>query len=102
MIGAWQTADATAAADNKKGTVVNTMSDTFGPLNSIGEVETTGRNMGGEYGGNDSTGPIGNVLPTGIVARGANINSSGADMSKGMRSGMSTSRNSMKGRMSNR
>ena len=68
-------------------------------MNSVGQTETKGRDMGAEYGGNDGVGVIGNVLPTGIVARGANINSSGADMSKGMRSGMSTSRNSMKGRM---
>ena len=68
----------------------------FGDLNAIGEVRTVGRM--GSMGGNDGRGPIDNVLPTGIVARGDEVKASDV-YNKGQRSGMSTQRNQEKGRL---
>ncbi len=72
------------------------MSESFGDLNAVGQVRTVGRM--GSMGGNDGRGPIDNVLPTGIVARGDEV--SAADvMNRGQRKGMSTSKGMEKKRM---
>lgn len=65
------------------------MSEEFGDLNTIGQVRTVGRM--GSMGGNQDRGPLDNVLPTGIVARGDEVRASDV-MNKGIRSGMSTAR----------
>ena len=72
------------------------MSEEFGDLNSVGQVRTVGRM--GSMGGNDGRGPIDNVLPTGVVARGDEPKAADV-MNRGIRSGMSTSRNTEKKRM---
>jgi len=74
------------------------MSENFGDLNTIGQVRTVGRM--GSMGGNDGRGPIDNVLPTGIVARG--VEPKDVDvMNRGVRGGMSTAKGTDKMRMSN-
>jgi hypothetical protein len=72
--------------------------ESFGDLNTIGQVRSVGRM--GSMGGNDGRGPIDNVLPTGIVARGDEVRASEV-MFRGQRSGMSVARNTEKKRMSN-
>lgn len=72
------------------------MASEFGDLNSVGEVRSVGRM--GSMGGNDGKGPLDNVLPTGVVARGDEVRASDV-MNKGIRSGMSTSRGTEKKRM---
>jgi hypothetical protein len=48
----------------------------------------------GSMGGNDGRGPIDNVLPTGNLTDGPEWSSGNADvMSRGVRAGMSTSKN---------
>ncbi len=70
--------------------------DEFGDLNAVGEVRSVGRM--GSNGGNDGRGPIDNVLPTGIVARGEDMKAADV-MNRGIRSGMSTAKNTEKKRM---
>lgn len=70
--------------------------DEFGDLNAVGQVRVVGRM--GSLGGNDGRGPVDNVLPTGIVARGDEVKASDV-YNKGQRKGMSTSRNESKGRV---
>jgi len=74
------------------------MSDSFGDLNTIGQVRSVGRM--GSMGGNDGRGPIDNVLPTGVVARGDEPKAADV-MNRGQRAGMSTSKGTDKMRMSN-
>lgn len=65
-----------------------------GNINAVGNP--TVRDMS-NYGGNDGRGPIDNVLPTGIVARGNEVSSrDGYD--RGVRRDMSTTRNQSKAR----
>lgn len=72
------------------------MASDFGDLNAVGEVRSVGRM--GSMGGNDGRGPLDNVLPTGIVARGDEPKA--ADVAfRGMRAGMSIARNEGKKRM---
>jgi hypothetical protein len=66
----------------------------FGSLNSVGEP---GSPRMSAYGGNDGRGPVDNVLPTGIVARGNEVRA-GDVYDKGERRGMSTARNASKAR----
>lgn len=68
----------------------------FGDLNTIGQVRSVGRM--GSMGGNDGRGPLDNVLPTGIVARGDEVRASEV-MFRGARAGMSVARNTEKKRM---
>jgi hypothetical protein len=75
------------------------MASEFGDLNSVGEVRTVGRM--GSIGGNDGRGPIDNVLPTGIVSRGDEPKAADV-MDRGIRAGMSTSKNMPKKRMASR
>ena len=72
------------------------MSESFGDLNTVGQPRSVGRM--GSFGGNDGRGPLDNVLPTGIVARGVEPKEVDV-MNRGIRSGMSTSRNTPKARM---
>lgn len=66
--------------------------ESFGELNSVGETRETNQSMGNGYGGNNGTGPIGNVYPTGIVATGNEVSARDVYM-KGVRRDMSTMRN---------
>lgn len=68
----------------------------FGDLNAVGEVRSVGRM--GSNGGNDGRGPIDNVLPTGIVARGNEVSASDV-AGRGQRKDMSIARNTSKARM---
>lgn len=69
----------------------------FGELNAIGEARYVGQTMGGE-GGNLLKGPISNVYPTGIIARGNELRAE-SGMDRGMRKGTSFQRNESKARM---
>lgn len=68
----------------------------FGDLNTVGDTRVVGRM--GSMGGNDGRGPVDNVLPTGIVARGNEV-SAGGGVDRGVRSGASFNRNTSKARM---
>ncbi len=72
------------------------MAEEFGDLNAVGQTRTVGRM--GSMGGNDGRGPIDNVLPTGIVAKGDEVKASDV-YAKGERKGMSIARNTSKKRM---
>lgn len=69
------------------------MSEEFGDLNSIGQPKRINSAMGG----NDGRGPVDNVLPTGIVAKGDEVRASDV-FDRGVRKEMSTSRNKSKSR----
>lgn len=71
----------------------------FGDLNSVGQPREM---RSSAFGGNDGRGPVDNVLPTGIVAKGNEVSASDV-VKRGVRRDMSSNRNVSKARgMSNR
>lgn len=65
-----------------------------GELNTIGTTRELGRQ---EYGGNDGKGPVDNTLPTGIVSTGNEVRAADG-FDRGVRRGMSSTRNTSKAR----